>query len=77
MMEGSLPPNTENEELYVDLGEVGSGTVVRSQLIERVRTWQSELVQLHSSNEKLLKDNEDEEKLIQEWIEKLNHKSVD
>jgi len=58
-MEGSLPPNAGNEELYVDLGEVGSTTTMNSQLLEIVKTLHMEMVQLHYSNKKLLKASED------------------
>lgn len=65
---------TRGDGLYVEWS--GGATSMSSQFAKIVRNLEQELAQLLSSNEQLIKGSEEQEKLIREWTEKLNHRSV-
>lgn len=74
-MEESPQAITRGDDFYVELGE-GSNPIP-SHFLKIVRNFQWELSYLWSSNERLIKTSEEQEKQIREWIEKSSHKSVE
>lgn len=74
-MENSPPTIPSGEDFYVELGE--GITTLPSQLVDMVKTLEQETIQLHNSNEWILKANEEQENFIRDWTDKSIHKSVD
>ena len=62
-------------ELYVDLGGAGDPPDQNAQLLDMIRIMQHEMIQLRTSNERLLQASNEQERLIIELTSRSSHRS--